>query len=98
MPQSKQKVTELEARLKRREAMRFAHGAYWTKDDGAFCQLCWESEGKTIRLCRPIVRIVPAPPTDNVWYTCYFHQEVRVALPEELQTFREKLIEEGRLS
>jgi hypothetical protein len=94
----KEKVTYLGSRLDQRDAMKFVNGAYWTKTDGPFCQICWESETKAIRLSKPIVRIVAAPPTENVWYTCYFHQELRIPLPERLAEFREKLSAEGRLS
>jgi len=94
----RQKVELLQTKLDERQSMKFATGAYWTNADGPFCQLCWESERKAIRLTRPIVRIVTAPPQDLVWYTCYFHQQCRVALPIELDEYRRGLVQEGRIA
>jgi hypothetical protein len=91
----KQKVFELEAELCRRRAMKFAFGAYWTREDGPFCQLCWEAQNKPIRLLG-IFGIKREDSCDLI-YTCNFHQDVRVALPEGLKAFREKLIADGHL-
>jgi hypothetical protein len=92
----KDQVKTLETELNRRKGMKFADGAYWTKDDGAFCQLCWESENKMIRLSiieRPMVQ----PPSELVWFTCFFHDNTRIPLPSTLKAYRKELIAQGTL-
>jgi hypothetical protein len=80
----KRLAAELRAALKAREDMKFKQGAYYTKDDGPFCQHYWESDQKVIHLCR----LMPAPdaepitdPNTLVYYTCAFHPFVRVVWP-----------------
>jgi len=50
----KEKVSELEKKLKLKESMVFEDRAYWIKDgekkDGPFCPHCWDADGLTIRL------------------------------------------------
>jgi hypothetical protein len=36
------RITDLESALARKQSMTMAYGAYWTKEGGPFCQLCWE--------------------------------------------------------
>jgi hypothetical protein len=36
------RITDLESALARKQSMKMAYGAYWTKEGGPFCQLCWE--------------------------------------------------------
>jgi regulator of replication initiation timing len=90
----KQSNADLTARLKRREEMRYANGAYWTKDAGPFCQHCWESEQKVVRLSRVAPRAggeYKTSPTDIVNYTCLFHPQTRAALPIGTSDFIKKL-------
>jgi len=86
--------TLLTAKLKRRDEMKHAHGAYWTKDDGPFCQTCWESDEKVIRLSR--AHPAPGQPSENdpdaiVTYVCIFHTQVTTGLPVSIAKFRKTL-------
>ena len=73
----KQKVSELETELNRRLSMKFAYGAYWTREDGPFCPLCWDAQNKPVRLLR-ILGVEKKDPGDLI-HTCNFHQDIRIA-------------------
>ena len=89
----KKKVSELEAELSRRLAMKFAYGAYWTREDGPFCPLCWDAGNKPIRLLSLLG--IKRKDSDDLVYTCNFHNDMRIGLPESLREFREKLVTDG---
>ena len=80
-----------------------AYGAYWTREGGPFCQLCWEHDGKAITLLRatPVRQVVRAPAEQlmnaEVAFTCNYHRDVNIALPADIISFRQQLVQDGRI-
>ena len=90
----KEQVAELQAAAKQKEEMKFAKGAYHTKDSGPYCQHCWEGDQKAVRLSRVLPNPASEPVTDPegiVIYSCVYHNAVRVAWPLNPTKFIEKL-------
>ena len=92
-------IRDLTEQLKKRASMKYAGGAYWKVDDGPFCQVCWDSEEKQIRM------VVGRPRTDGTHsFQCHihnFHSAVKdctiYAPSPEPKLMLENLKKEGKL-
>lgn len=93
----KEQVAELEAALTFKQSMKFASGAYWTKDGGPYCQLCWEHDGKAIGMLRAALAATTyssaqQPEGADARFSCNYHREIIVMLPASIGAFRKKVM------
>ncbi len=99
----KDRIRVLESQSKQRGEMKFADFAYWTKDDGPFCQLCWDNEDRQVRLQtsdRPLSIYDGPLPEDMSYYFCLNGHSAlaKFVMNRNRATARKKFVEDGLLS
>jgi hypothetical protein len=92
----KEQNRTLETELKRRKAMKYAMGCYWTKDDGPFCPICWDSDSKTTRLTIASHVLEEVPTEYTKWLNCYFHNGLLIPIPRDNETYEKVVAERVR--
>ena len=89
-------IHRLKTQLSVKDEGQFVAGAWWTRETGPFCQLCW-SEGKKVVLVTDGGTFHGQP-----FYQCPAnrngHADAAIPLPEgSIQEVRKILIEQGKL-